>query len=441
MSIDAEVLNSKPVDLLHDMYRAEYTSRSLPPTRDPVPSMLNALGACAGFAAQAAVWRELVLPAKRNPGDFLVYTTTKSHEIFFFGEAINQFLFATTPGHLSFLSLAAGSLSNASELPDIHELVAHVVQSLGTERFGQPRLPPSVDLPELPRVALTRTWGKAARILEGHRPGEWPVLLGATAHHVVNSNRKSLAPSIAVRILLEAAAPMSKLDPTTLEQSGIPAPSLTDWSMRAFRPENNQAIVADVRAAMPAMPVRIAARPPMISQPKIAFLNLAGARCASIAADDRAVIGACFGEDIEVTTGPVPACDVLFLYCDFEPSGSIVGQPRSVREVIGDSAAVIVVIASQVPAEVMDSREFQFALADSKSPPINLVITNNRNAEHFGRFFQALFEMMATGVSMPMAWVQLAPQGPMQRDDIPGTVCLMGAGHVSFAVPSGHARP
>jgi len=50
--------------------------------------MLNALGACAGFAAQVAVWRELVLPTKRNPGDFLVYVS-KSHDLFFFGEAIN----------------------------------------------------------------------------------------------------------------------------------------------------------------------------------------------------------------------------------------------------------------------------------------------------------------------------------------------------------------
>jgi hypothetical protein len=83
--------------------------------------------------------------------------------------------------------------------------------------------------------------------------------------------------------------------------------------------------------------------------------------------------------------------------------------------VISDSAAIIAVIASQVPTEVMDSREFQVALAESKNPPVNFVITNNRNGENFGLFFRALFEMMRTGVSMPMAWVQLAPQPPRCR--------------------------
>jgi hypothetical protein len=73
MSIDAEVLNSEPVDLLCGLYATEYTSESLARMRDPVPAMLNALGACAGFAAQVAVWRTLVLPKGRNPGDYLVY--------------------------------------------------------------------------------------------------------------------------------------------------------------------------------------------------------------------------------------------------------------------------------------------------------------------------------------------------------------------------------
>jgi hypothetical protein len=154
MSIDAEVLNSRPVDLLCGMYAAEYSSQSLASMRDPAPSMLNALGACAGFAAQVAVWRELVLPTSRNPGDFLVYVTMKSHEILFFGEAINQFLFSTMPDRLSFLSLAAGTLSNASELLDIGELAAHVARSVSTESFGRPRVPPVVDLPGLPLAQL-----------------------------------------------------------------------------------------------------------------------------------------------------------------------------------------------------------------------------------------------------------------------------------------------
>src|SRR5262249_8490471 len=146
-----------------------------------------------------------------NPGDFLIYVTTNSGELFYFGEAINQLLFLTGPERLSFLSLAGGMLSSASEFPDIGELMRHVAQSIDSESFGRPRVPPSVNLPELPRAALARTWSKTAQVLKNCRPAEWPALLGAAANTIVHANRASLAAPLAVKIMLEAAAPMSKL--------------------------------------------------------------------------------------------------------------------------------------------------------------------------------------------------------------------------------------
>ena len=174
MSIDTDVMRSQPVLLLRDTYAAEYASAPNASASSQASAILNAMGACAGFAAQIAVWRELVLAKNRNPGDFLVYATTTSHEVFFFGEAINQFLFSTAPDRLSFLSLAAGTLSNASQLPDIGELLGHVARSVGSDGFGRPRVAPSIDLPELPQTALARTWGKTAQILKTCPPAEWP---------------------------------------------------------------------------------------------------------------------------------------------------------------------------------------------------------------------------------------------------------------------------
>ena len=86
MGIGPDVLNSQPVTLLRDMYTAEYASPASAPADSPAPAILNALGACAGFAAQVAVWRELILPKRRNPGDFLFFCTTHSGDVFFFGE-------------------------------------------------------------------------------------------------------------------------------------------------------------------------------------------------------------------------------------------------------------------------------------------------------------------------------------------------------------------
>lgn len=432
MGIDADVMRSQPVRLLCDMYAAEYGSAPNGSASTQVPAILNAVGACAGFAAQIAVWRELVLPKKRNPGDFLVYATTKSHDIFFFGEAINQFLFSTAPDRLSFLSLPAGTLPNASELPNIGELMGHVTRSIGSDDFGRPRVPPSIDLPELPRTALARTWHKTMQILNARPPPEWPALLGAVAYIVIDANRRSLVPAVGVQILLEAAGPMSKVNPATVAHSGVPAPSFAKWSMRALKPENNQTIVAEVRAAMPTRPPRIAAPPVIIDHPMIAFLNLAGTGCTTIAAEDRTLIGELFGRNAQVTTVPVQ-CDVMFLYCSFEPSGKIVGTESSLRDLIQDSKARVVVVASQPPADLASNREFQAALAKGNNPTVNLVLTLNRNGDNFGRFFKSLFELMWTGLPMPMAWVKLAPQGGQQRDDIPGTVFLAGAGHIAFA--------
>jgi hypothetical protein len=431
MAIGADVLNSRPVVSLRDMYVAEYAVLARASGKNSVPAVLNALGACAGFAAQVAVWRELILPANRNPGDFLVLAQIKSGDIFFFGEAINQFLFTTGPDRLSFLSLAASTLSRASDCPDIRELARHVAQTIGDQggSFGKPRLPPFIDVPELPQAALARIWTRVAQILENCRPAEWPALLGAAAHIIIQANRVLMPPPLALRILLEAALPMSKINPATVQGTGIPAPSLENWSMRALQAEHSETVIAEARAAMPALPQ---AMPPVILHPRIAFVNLAGDSCAAMAAADCAAIGGLFDGNVQVTTAAV-SCSVLFLYCHFEPSGKIVGQQRAVRSLIRDSMAQVAVIASEVPTDFLSNPAFKSALAKGDNPSINLVVTLNRNGEHFGHFFKSLFQMMWKGESMPIAWVELAPQGPVQPDDIPATICLMEAGQVSFA--------
>jgi hypothetical protein len=432
MTIDREVLNSQVVQSLCQMFAAEYTPQSSFFQKTPsIPAMLNALGACGGFAAQVAVWRELVTPSNRNPGEFLISATTTSKETFFLGEAINQFLFAVPPDRLSFLSLAGAALSVPSELLDIAELARHVVSSMGTEGFGRPRTPPSIDLPELPRDALTRTWGKAARILHAQRPAEWPAVLGAAALNIIGTNRKALAPPVAVRILLEAAVPMSKLNPATVEQSGVRIPSVTEWSMRAFRPEHQQELVAEVRRAMPAKPSRVSAPPSAIAQPAIGFLNLCGISCEAIAAQDQTEIGALFQGQVQQATATVPRCDVLFLYCELDAAAKIVGQPQSLGDVIRESGARIAVVASGIRREIVSASGFQKSLGTGNRP-VNLVLVLDRNEAAFGRFFRSLFQDMWAGVPMPMAWVKLAPQGPRQPRDIPATVCIMGAGQVTF---------
>jgi hypothetical protein len=44
---------------------------------------------------------------------------------------------------------------------------------------------------------------------------------------------------------------------------------------------------------------------------------------------------------------------------------------------------------------------------------------------------------MQQGTSMPMAWVELAPQGPAQPPDIPGAIFLAEVGHIAFGPNKG----
>ena len=245
MEITTQGLNSYPVNLAIGMFAVEY--------RKHLPSILTALGACAGFASQMAVWGELIEPNKRNPGDFVVSFQTTSGETFIFGESINLFLFATMPDRLSFASVAGALLGSTKNFPDITELLRHVSSTLGGESFGRPRFPRADEVADLPRAALNKTWTNIRGIFERdqRRPGEWPTLLGAAAHRIMNTYAGSFPPALALKILFESAVPMSKLHPITVQDSGFTYTFASAWSKRTMDPSKHEEIVAEVRNVMP----------------------------------------------------------------------------------------------------------------------------------------------------------------------------------------------
>jgi len=138
-------------------------------------------------------------------------------------------------------------------------------------------------------------------------------------------------------------------------------------------------------------------------------------------------IGPLFRQVSESTQQP-PSCNLLLLYCAFENDGSIVRYPLGLREIIRDSGAAVVVVASQ------NSGESYNAAAKEKSyGRANLVMTLDRKGDAFGRFFQKLFAEMKRGKSMPTVWVKLAPQGPHSvQTDVPDTFFLCELGQLAF---------
>ena len=167
--------------------------------------------------------------------------------------------------------------------------------------------------------------------------------------------------------------------------------------------------------------------PLVIQNPKIGFLNLIGATASRLVDEDIAALKALFSECLN-SDGDVPICDVLMIYATIKADVVIENTAHSLREIINISHAPIVVVATE--------NSVGSYIAAGKRPgtgKANLVMTMKRNGQIFPNFFKELFGMMHQGVTMPMAWVKLAPQIPgREHANVPGTICAMEVTHVRF---------
>jgi hypothetical protein len=175
--------------------------------------------------------------------------------------------------------------------------------------------------------------------------------------------------------------------------------------------------------------------PLIIQDPKIGFLNLMGALARPLIKEDANALKSMFSGCME-SDGDIPVCDVLMIYATIDPSGTIQNIPFSLREIIYKSHAPIAVVATE--------NDVQSYIAAGKRSGVgraNLVMTLSRKGQMFPNFFRELFAMMHRGVTMPMAWVKLAPQIPgKDRPNVPGTMCAMEVTHVLFKSGADLAR-
>jgi hypothetical protein len=138
----------------------------------------------------------------------------------------------------------------------------------------------------------------------------------------------------------------------------------------------------------------------VIESPKIGFLNLMGVSAHNILQEDRMALAPMFASFEQRTDNP-PPCDVLMVYARIEKN-SIAGYPPGLKGIIRGSNAAMVIFASQNENTDGISRGIR------KGPII--VFTVSRTGSGFASFYQQLFSKMFSGITMPMAWNQLAPQ-------------------------------
>jgi len=173
--------------------------------------------------------------------------------------------------------------------------------------------------------------------------------------------------------------------------------------------------------------VTTADRPFVMKNPAIGFLNLQGERGAKLAECDSRALSPLFTAS-QMSQNGVPRCDVLFVYCDINASGSVEGTSDSLRGLIEKAGAYVAVIATE---NVGDA--YIKALQSPTDWHANLVCILDRKGPKFADFFRRLFERMNKGKSMLMAWVEIAPQIPgADNPDVPDSFMAAEAGHVTF---------
>lgn len=139
-------------------------------------------------------------------------------QTFYAGEAINRPLLEDP---FSVAAIITGLARNhgIAELPDLRELVAHVAASLGTAGFGIPRPAPGGHLPSEPPIAYVRAfWPVLLPRAKVYCPRaqQWPALYALATQKAIELCRDKVPPAVAIRLALECAVPMSKVDPQAL---------------------------------------------------------------------------------------------------------------------------------------------------------------------------------------------------------------------------------
>jgi len=184
-------------------------------------TILTEIGALAGFATQIAIRKSIIAPQKLDPDNVLIEVMSKAGEKFYFSELLNWMLFENVnePPY-SIWAYVSGVVPEASRplLPDVAEIVSNAARTVGTRRYGVPRLPTAHMPHKLPRAALDEHWRYIQHefVLSQRNPAEWPYDLAWAAQWQMVTGRDHLALPLAAAIVMEAAIPMSKIDPTSV---------------------------------------------------------------------------------------------------------------------------------------------------------------------------------------------------------------------------------
>ena len=203
-----------------------------------------AAGALTGYSVIHAVFEAYLKQGRAQIGDVqaastgnaIVEVKGKDGQTYYFGDLINSFLAASAgPASRPFFvwGYLAGVAINSgvppAELPDINEMFRHSASTVGTPEFGIPRAPANLKPMLTPRQAVDRLWPAVrtglARIDEPGTGGRgidvehWPIV----AQQLIDQTKGVVDVKVGLRLVMESAISMSKIDPRSVPQRQAPA--------------------------------------------------------------------------------------------------------------------------------------------------------------------------------------------------------------------------
>ena len=194
------------------------------------PNEFSAIGALAGFGCQMAVREGYIAHGVITAEKAFIPFKGADGQTFYFGSFLNAALLGNEKVHTSVWSLVASGAqqAGAKQLPDVQEIAAYNIKTAGTPAFGVPRLPAKYQPRVLPVEALKKTWPGVRKILTDNQvdPKYWGWTLALAAQKLILQNKSVFDPALAAQTIMEAAMPMSKIDPQMIRQVDDTPPPL-----------------------------------------------------------------------------------------------------------------------------------------------------------------------------------------------------------------------
>lgn len=177
-----------------------------------IESLLCALGSLAGYSCQANLRALAIQNGEHEHSAFDIIKTTDGKQ-YFFGNLLNQEL-AETEYSVWNIAAAGAKEAGCEELPDVIDMFTHVSSVIGSEAFGMLTVPEAHQPHHSPIEYLKAFWPNSLPVLKQfcQHSSEWPIAFGIEIQNIIIMGREVINPEISLKIVMESAIQMSKVD-------------------------------------------------------------------------------------------------------------------------------------------------------------------------------------------------------------------------------------